>query len=207
MIPPPTSKRIEEAPGSIRVMPDDWLQPLPLGSYFREDQPLEIDLGCGKGRFLLARAASHPEVNFLGIDRMLRRIRKVDRKVVRANLPNVRLLRMEGYYATVYLVPPESVSAYYIFFPDPWPKYRHQRHRLFNKGFLDALARTLRPGGLVHMATDHEPYFEKTEKLLGKDTRFEVVEPFMPLEEERTDFELLFIERKEIGRCSVRKKA
>jgi tRNA (guanine-N7-)-methyltransferase len=202
-----STTRTPEHPASVRIMPDDWLHPLPLDTYFADDKPMEIDLGCGKGRFLLAHAAAHPEVNFLGIDRMLRRIRKVDRKAVRANLSNVRLLRMEAYYATVYLVPPRSVRAYYIFFPDPWPKARHQHHRLFSAPFLDALARSLQPGGLVHTATDHMPYFEEVDALLRNDPRFEVVEPFVPGEEERTDFELLFLGRKQIGRCSVRRRA
>ena len=59
---------------SLRIIPDDWLNPLPLGTIFDPARPLEIDLGCGKGRFLLARAQHHPEVQFFGIDRMLRRI-------------------------------------------------------------------------------------------------------------------------------------
>ena len=72
-------------------MPDDWLGPVPLADYFPKKQPLEIDLGCGKGRFLLARAKNHPDVNFLGIDRMLRRIRKIDNRLRRRGDDNARL--------------------------------------------------------------------------------------------------------------------
>lgn len=102
---------------TLRIWPDDWLTPLPLPDYFPQRQPLAIDLGCGKGRFLLARATAHSEMNFLGMDRMLRRIRKLDRKARRAGLENVRLLRMEAYYGVTYLIPPDSVAVYYIFHP------------------------------------------------------------------------------------------
>ena len=190
---------------SVRILTDDWVHPLPIESLFPEPHPIEVDLGCGKGRFLLARAAAKPDTNFLGIDRMLRRIRKVDRKAVRAGLNNVRLLRIEGYYATVYLLPPRSVRAFYIFFPDPWPKARHHKNRLFDAQFLDALDRTLVADGIVHVATDHLPYFEDIAALLDRDPRFTPTDPFVPEEEEKTDFELLFRDQP-IGRCSVRRR-
>ncbi|MBN1269823.1 MAG: tRNA (guanosine(46)-N7)-methyltransferase TrmB [Kiritimatiellae bacterium] len=195
------------AVGSTRIFPDDWLNPLPLSDLFPAAQPLEVDVGCGKGRFLLARAAAHPQVNFLGLDRMLRRIRKVDRKAVRRGLGNLRLLRCEAYYAVTYLLPPAAVSTYYIFFPDPWPKKRHHWHRLFDPPFVEALHRTLLPGGTFHFATDHLPYFEEVRGILAADSRFESAPPFEPGEEERTDFELLFIHLAPIGRCSFRKRA
>jgi len=180
------------------------LRPIFLQRLFDDpDRPLAVDMGCGKGRFLLARAAADAETNFLGIDRMLRRIRKVDRKAVRQDLSNIRLLRMEAYYATMYLIPESAVSVYYIFFPDPWPKKRHHSHRLFNEKYMNALYRTLAPGGRLHFATDHMPYFEEVRELFNVDARFREIDPYIPPEEERTDFELWYIQRGEIGRCSV----
>ncbi len=190
---------------SFRLWPDNWLWTLRLGEYFGNDAPIEVDLGCGKGRFLLARAAAHPEVNFLGIDRMLARIRRIDHRAARRGLENVRLLRIEGYYAVAHLMPAAAISTYYVFFPDPWPKKRHHDHRIFNPRFLDALHRSLVSGGRIHVATDHLPYFEEIRKTLTSDSRFTEVEPFVPAESEQTDFERWYIQRGPIGRCSVQK--
>ena len=194
---------------SLRVEPDsevEWLGPLPVQKYFEHPEyRFEVDLGCGKGRFLLAHAAKNPSTNFLGIDRMLRRIRKVDNRARRMNLNQIRLLRVEAYYAVAHLLPPASVNAYYIFFPDPWPKARHEGHRLFNAAFLDALDRTLAWDGVVHVATDHLPYFEQLSEVFAGDSRFVPIEPFVPPEDEQTDFEKFYIGQKPIGRLSVRK--
>ena len=190
---------------SVRIFPGNWLFSVPLDEYFSCPAPIEVDVGCGKGRFLLARAAAHPDTNFLGIDRALRRIRKVDRKAVRRELHNIRLLRLDAYYATAYLMPPDSISTYYIFFPDPWPKDRHHRHRLFDAAFVDALHRTLIPDGVFHLATDHLPYFEEVCEMMRSEKRFVEIEPVQPAEDERTDFELLYKDIKQIGRCSFRR--
>ena len=194
------------APTGLRIIPADWTVPLDLPSAFgRAPQRLEVDLGCGKGRFLLARAAAHPETSFLGLDRQTRRLAKVERK---AQLANIRLLYAEAAYAVTHLLPRGSVATYYIFFPDPWPKRRHHRRRLFDAAFLDALNTTLMPGGCIHLATDHLDYFGSIRRLLAGDTRFTEREPFVTSAEERTNFELIFLQQnKPIGRCSFAKRA
>lgn len=193
-------------PETLRIFPEQWLNPIDFAARFEHpERPFEIDLGCGKGRFLLARARKFPEINFLGIDRQLNRIRKIDRKALRAGSTNLRVLRSDGYYTITYLVPAQSVNTYYIFYPDPWPKGKHHHNRIFNEPFMDAIARTLKPGGKVHASTDHLPYFKEIYKLLKADSRFEETETFVPAEDEVSDFELMFA-HKTPGRCSFVKK-
>ena len=198
-----------DGPGSLRVRPSDWLSCLDLAAVFgRPPQALAVDLGCGKGRFLLARAAAFPAISFLGIDRLGSRLLKVERKARRRGLHNLRLFYVEAYYAVRYLIPAGSVADYYVFFPDPWPKRRHHRRRLFDAEFLDALQRTLKPGGAVHIATDHLNNFQAIHQALARDSRFSEIPPFVPGPGERTDFERIFLSQQvPIGRCSFRKNA
>ena len=186
----------------IRIFLDDLLNPCDFSSYFSNPEwPLEVDIGSGKGRFLIARSGNFPKVNFLGIERQLVRVNRSGRKCERVGRKNVRLLRMEGYYSIRWLMPKNSIDTYYFFFPDPWPKDRHANNRLFSKDFMYALHESLKTGGLIHIATDHLPYFNDIYHLLILDKRFKEIEPFIPIDEEKTDFEIIFKD-KEIRRCS-----
>lgn len=191
-----------------RISHGDGLHPLDLDSaYENHNAPLDLDVGFGKGRFLLARAAVSPAVRFLGIERRLDRLRRVDRKVCRRGLSNVRLLRFDAWYAVIYLVPAAAVRNCFIFFPDPWPKARHHAHRFFDDGFVQGLFRILQPGGVVQTATDHLPYAEEIHAALARHPGFEPAEVLVPAPEERTDFELLYLGKTPIGRCAFRKVA
>jgi tRNA (guanine-N7-)-methyltransferase len=190
---------------TLRIITDNWIDPFDFkGAFPHPDRPLEVDIGSGKGRFLVSRSGKFPETNFLGIERQLGRIHSSGRRCERAERENVRVFRMEGYYAINYMMPSDYVANYYFFFPDPWPKARHHDYRLFNPAFMDALYRTLVDGGCLHVATDHQPYFEEICELLQHDNRFSQIDAFEPDEEERTDFELMFSHKK-IGRGSFRK--
>jgi tRNA (guanine-N7-)-methyltransferase len=192
---------------TLRIVPENWIDPFDFKSEFpHPEHPLEVDIGSGKGRFMVARSGTFPETNFLGIERQRIRIDSSGRRCERAGRENVRLFRMEGYYAISHMMPAKYVANYYFFFPDPWPKARHHEYRLFNPAFMDALYRTMEDGGCLHVATDHLPYFEEIYELLQKDDRFNEVEAFQPDDEERTDFELIFSHKK-IGRCSFEKRS
>ena len=197
-----------ERTASAILHPENWTQRLVLADVFDSQGQLDIDLGCGKGRFLTVRAGKQPDRNFLGIDRLLARLRKVNAKIAREGLTNVRLLRIEAAYAVEFLLPEQSVSTFYILFPDPWPKRRHHRRRLFTPPFMDALHRSLTPDGRVYVATDHLSYYEKIHGLLAGDSRFHEIPAFEPTEDERTEFETLFLQQnKPIGRCGFEKLA
>lgn len=172
---------------------------------FAPDRPVEVDIGCGKGRFLLARAAAHPEVQFLGIERLLLRVRKIDRKARLAGLVNIRLIRLEASYTLRHFLPPRSVSRFYLFFPDPWPKRRHHKRRLFDEEFRDLVWSRLVPRGEIQVATDHLDYFAEIERQLAGDPRFERIAPLERGPGEQTDFELIFRSQNlPIGACGFR---
>lgn len=139
--------------------PATYVEPLPLETMFSNNWPVEIELGSGDGSFLVQYAKAHPEHNFIGVERLLGRLRKTDRKGQRAGLRNLRLLRIEAAYFLSYMLPPNSISALHVYFPDPWPKRRHHPRRLIQLSFFDAAARALQPGGGLFLRTDDASYF------------------------------------------------
>ena len=136
---------------------DSLTDRLDLEKIFERNAPLRVDLGCGDGSFLCALAKRMPGKNFLGIERLLNRVRASARKA--ATLDNVRLLRVESSYAVRYLLPAESVERFYLLFPDPWPKRRHHRRRIVTPDFLSAIHAALVKGGSIYVATDEVDYF------------------------------------------------
>jgi len=167
--------------------------PLELDGFLPPGAPLEVDLGCGAGRFLLARAAANPGTRYIGIDRMAARIRKLDARILRLGLRNVRILRAEAVHALEIHLPRRRVQTLYTHFPDPWPKRCHHRRRLFAQPhFTDLLATLLAPGGTLQIATDHADYFAHIQRVLEPDARFAPVPPMPRLPCEHTDFELIF---------------
>lgn len=155
-------------------------------------RPLEIEVGCGKGQFLTRRAKEHPGCDFLGIERMLERVRLFDGKCRRAHLDNARVLRLEALYTFHYLLPAHHARRVYVFFPDPWPKKKHHSHRLFGPLFRAALWKRLEIGGRVEFATDHAEYFEEVCLGFADDVKFRRVEPMPRPKEVWTEFETLF---------------
>ena len=158
-------------------------------------RPLEIEVGCGKGKFLTARAKSNPDCNFLGIKRMLERVRLFDGKCRRGNILNAQVLRLEALYTFHYLLPAHHARTVYVFFPDPWPKKKHHSHRLFGPLFRAALWKRLEIGGKLEFATDHKEYFDEVCAGFAEDPRFERVDPMPRPKEVWTEFETMFREQ------------
>lgn len=162
---------------------------------FDLSRPLEIEVGCGKGKFLTERAKQNPDCDFLGIERMLERVRLFDGKCRRGKIDNAKVLRLEALYTFHYLLPAHHARTVYVFFPDPWPKKKHHSHRLFGPLFLNALWKRLEVGGKLEFATDHKEYFETVKECFAGDKRFEVVEPMPRPKEVWTEFETMFREQ------------
>ena len=158
---------LSEVDYSTELIPANYFAPLDIADIFPRAAPLEVDLGCGDGTFLVALAERFPERNFLGIERLLGRVRSACGKAARSGLRNVRILRVETSYAVEYLFPPRSVEVVHLLFPDPWPKKRHHRRRLVTEGFLAAVHRVLVPDGRFRIATDQEDYFQSIRQLIS----------------------------------------
>jgi tRNA (guanine-N7-)-methyltransferase len=165
---------------------------LDFAGMFPQAQPVEIELGSGDGTFLVHYAGLHPERNFLGVERLLGRIRKLDRKGRRAGLTNLLGLRLECAYFLEYLLLPGSVSALHIYFPDPWPKKRHRARRLINERFPTIARNVLEPGGLVYLRTDDADYFAQMTEVFAASAAFRPAVTAEELASLRTDFEVDF---------------
>ncbi len=188
-------KTPEDNQHSLLVQLRSIIEPLNLAELFPRARPLEVELGCGDASFLVEYARRHPEKNFIGVERLLGRIRKLDKKGRRAGLTNLRGVRIESSYFLAYLLPPHSASALHVYFPDPWPKWKHRRHRLINEQF-PALARAaLAPGGMVFLRTDDADYFRQMTEVFGAAKEFEPVETPAELAALLTDFERDFLSK------------
>ena len=174
---------------SLIYRPSSWVERLPLSGMFPVARPLEVELGSGDGSFLAQWAKLVSERNFLGVERLLGRLRKLDRKGQRAGLTNLRLMRIEASYFLEFLLPLASVEALHIYFPDPWPKRRHRKNRLVNERFPELVARVLVPAGVVYLRTDDEDYFGQMLEVFAADKRFAFMETPNDLAAVVTDFE------------------
>ena len=162
---------------------------LELPLLFPTPQPLEIELGCGDASFLAEYSRRHPETNFIGVERLLGRIQKLQRKANRLGLTNVRGVRIESAYLLQWLLPANCARALHIYFPDPWPKLKHRRHRLINEGFPALSRNVLQAGGIVYLRTDDQDYFSQMQEVFAAAKEFHAVETPAELAEVTTDFE------------------
>jgi tRNA (guanine-N7-)-methyltransferase len=180
------------APENLIVLLRSIVEPLDLAQIFPKSQPLEVELGCGDASFLVEYARRNLEKNFIGVERLLGRISKLDKKGRRAGLQNLRGARIESSYFLKYILPPNSATALHIYFPDPWPKKRHRKYRLINENF-PALARAaLMAGGIIYLRTDDPDYFAQMMEVFGGSREFQKIETPVELAELLTDFEREF---------------
>ena len=141
-------------------VPGDYFARYTVPEIFGTGEACEVDLGCGDGGFLLEMAAHYPERRFLGVERLLGRIRKVCRDAEKRGLANVRGLRVESRYFLEWMIAPGSINRLHYLFPDPWPKEKHHKNRLVQESFIPVLHRALAEDGEMLFKTDHEEYFE-----------------------------------------------
>ena len=146
------------------VVLDDPRRLQSFDKIFGNANPVEVEIGCGKAKFLLARADEFPQINFLGIDIIWKWMKYGVRRSEKRGLGNIKFLRADARETIRHGFAPGSVSIFHVYFPDPWPKRKHRKHRLITGEFLRLLHNRLIDGGLIELATDHTDYFLQMEK-------------------------------------------
>lgn len=141
---------------------------------FSNDNKLNVEVGTGYGHFMLDYCAAHPHENFVGIDYRFKRSFNLARKLSEISNKNFRYLRAKGERLS-YIFKQDEVDNIYYFFPDPWPKNRHKKKRLFQRPFLDSCYNVLKSGGTLYVKTDHDEYFDWMLKQIQDEDRFEVL--------------------------------
>jgi tRNA (guanine-N7-)-methyltransferase len=180
------------APANLVYDLTSIVQQIDLAALFPQARPLEVELGCGDASFLADYARRHPDRNFIGVERLLGRLRKLDRKGRRAGLTNLRGVQIESSYFLQYLLPPHSASVLHVYFPDPWPKKRHHKNRLINESFPRLAQGALVAGGEVYLRTDDADYFAQMTGVFDAGREFQRMETPPELAELLTDFEREF---------------
>jgi tRNA (guanine-N7-)-methyltransferase len=183
-----------EAP-ELRLDPDRVVESIDWSEVFGESGSVEVEIGIGKGRFLLAAAEARPDVHHLGVEWANKYLRIAEARALARGLENIRFVRVDARELVCRAIPTGSVDAHYVFYPDPWPKKRHLKRRFFQPTIVDHLARTLVDDGLLHVATDYVEYWQSIETLLDGHAEFERFPEFgggrfpLPLDASLTNFE------------------
>ena len=161
---------------------------LDLRQLFGDDHPVILEIGSGKGRFLIASAAELPDRNFLGVEKSLHYHRLIRDRVMKRALKNIRLVNHDAFPVMRDMLPDASIAELHIYFPDPWPRKREQKRRIIRPEALIEMRRVLVDGGSGIYVTDHREYFEAAAPLIAQFFR---CEPRIPGHDEppRTNYE------------------
>jgi tRNA (guanine-N7-)-methyltransferase len=145
----------------VRDSDGNLTDPIDGDVWFGRSAPLVLEIGCGTGVSTLAMAAVEPDLDVIAVEVYKRGLAQLLNGIDREGLPNVRLIRGDGVDVLEHLLGPESLTGVRVFFPDPWPKARHHKRRLLQPATVALIADRLRPGGILHAATDHPGYAEQ----------------------------------------------
>jgi tRNA (guanine-N7-)-methyltransferase len=151
--------------------------PLDLVDLFGSDRPVEVEVGSGRGLFLVNAGTTCPGTSFLGIENDFKEARRAARRLQKRKLDNVRILGADARRVFSEYLPSRSAVAVHVYFPDPWWKRRHRKRRIFNAEFLAQVARILKPEGLLHAWTDVAEYFEVMTALVAMNPDFVALSP------------------------------
>lgn len=181
-------KTLEPSPDLVINPREAGFVRLDFGELFGNDHPVIVEIGSGKGRFLIASAMEHPDVNFVGIEKSLHYHRLIRERVSKRALTNVRLINHDAFLVMREMFADRSLSEIHIYFPDPWPRKREQKRRIIRPDVLAEVRRVLADGGSGIYVTDHREYFEAAAPLIASQFRSETRVPG-PGDAPRTNYE------------------
>lgn len=173
-------------------------------TFFGNDHPVELDIGCGRGKFLFDSTVNNPETNWLGIELDFTEARRGAKRLAKRALPNGRIIGGDARELLSKRIEPHSVAAAHVYFPDPWWKRKHHKRRLFTDEFADLLARVVKHEGFVHSWTDVGDYFEVISALMNHHPEFTPLAP-PPEPEGKDDLDYLtsFHRRRKQAGCTI----
>jgi tRNA (guanine-N7-)-methyltransferase len=153
-------KTVKEYP-EIVIRPEILEGMLDFESLFGRRGPVELEVGSGKGTFILEQARAFADANYIGVEWSNKYYKYAVDRLGRWGLQNVRMLRTDAATFIVDHVPDASIRMFHLYFPDPWPKKKHHKRRFFSDENIPQLFRILAPSGIMNIATDHEDYFSQ----------------------------------------------
>lgn len=170
----------------------DLDKPFDGGAFFGNDNAIELEVGAGRGDFIVEYAKRFPEKNFLAVERKENYLKRGVNKARVSQVDNVAFLNVDAPHFMVEYVPDTSLEAVHVYFPDPWPKKRHLKRRILQEPFLVQLKRSLKPGGVLYLRTDFHHYFLEMMELLEKFPEFEKIDTPEEVAAVQTGFEMRF---------------
>jgi len=171
----------------------DLTAPLNLVELFGRQAPAELEIGAGRGDFILDYAQQHGGINFLAVERKQTVLKRMVNKLTRAQVTNVQVLNVEILHLLQNYLPPQSFQAVHIYFPDPWPKKGHVKRRLVRQENLGLILRALAPGGFLHFRTDHPVYNREAMQVFGEAEALRRIDIPVPLVQVTTGYERRFL--------------
>ncbi|RKY13355.1 MAG: tRNA (guanosine(46)-N7)-methyltransferase TrmB [Planctomycetota bacterium] len=146
---------------NISIRPESVAGMLNFDILFGRSVPVEMEVGSGKGTFLLEEAKAFPEKNFFGIEWANKYYKLAVDRMGRWDMANIRMMRTDAASFIAEHISDESIGVFHLYFPDPWPKKKHNKRRFFCDENLTQLLRILKPDGIINIATDHADYFDQ----------------------------------------------
>lgn len=168
---------------NVSLKEQDISGQLDFEEIFGRSGPVHIEIGSGKGTFLVSQATAVPAINFLGIEWANKYYRYAVDRIGRWGFGNVRIIRTDAAAFLAEHIPDGSIDRFHIYFPDPWPKKRHNKRRFFNNDNIQQMLRCLKQAGIINVATDHAYYFQQMQEVVTQavsESKVEIIDFIRP---------------------------